>query len=362
MKKIKAKEPIRLRQRLMASGVTSLYLDVYHNGKRTYEYLKLYLTPEKTKQDKIRNKETLTLAETIKSKRIVELMSGTYGFGAKKKRVLLSEFIESVIKEKGKELSKSTLLGWCASVRQMKKYEHRYESIFLDEIDVEWVNGLSQYLSNNNKQNTANLYFSKFITAMHEANKKGLISNNIICCSKKISRIEVQRDFLLIEELQRLIEAPCCDENVKNAFLFSCFTGLRVSDIRQIKWDDVFSDGETNRIAVRQKKTKELIYVDISDRAHSFMVRNDSEYVFPLPCQQKVNIVIDVWCLSVGIRKKITFHSARHTFACLLIDIGEDLYTVSKLLGHKKITTTQIYAKVVDKKRKNAIKKLGDLF
>ena len=92
------------------------------------------------------------------------------------------------------------------------------------------------------------------------------------------------------------------------------------------------------------------------------MVRNDSEYVFPLPCQQKVNIVIDVWCLSVGIRKKITFHSARHTFACLLIDIGEDLYTVSKLLGHKKITTTQIYAKVVDKKRRSAIKKLGDLF
>ena len=100
MKKIKAKEPIRLRQRLMASGVTSLYLDVYYNGKRSYEYLKLYLTPEKTKQDKIRNKETLTLAEAIKSKRIVELMSGTYGFGEKKKRVLtICSISTTVLKE-----------------------------------------------------------------------------------------------------------------------------------------------------------------------------------------------------------------------------------------------------------------------
>lgn len=92
------------------------------------------------------------------------------------------------------------------------------------------------------------------------------------------------------------------------------------------------------------------------------MEPNDNKQVFILPCQDHVNTALQKWCASAGIKKKITFHCARHTFACLLIELGEDLYTVSKLLGHRNITTTQIYAKVVDKKRRNAIKKLGDLF
>ena len=78
MKKIKSKEPVKLRQRITKSGIVSLYLDTYNNGKRKYEYLKLYLVPEKTKQDKIKNRETLELAEAIKAKRIVELRNGEY--------------------------------------------------------------------------------------------------------------------------------------------------------------------------------------------------------------------------------------------------------------------------------------------
>lgn len=76
----KSKEPIRLRQRKTPNGLTSLYLDIYLNGKRSYEYLRLYLVSEKTREDKKKNKETLQLAEAIRAKRVVELRNGEFGF------------------------------------------------------------------------------------------------------------------------------------------------------------------------------------------------------------------------------------------------------------------------------------------
>ena len=76
----KSKEPVRLRQRKTPSGLISLYLDVYVDGRRSYEYLKMYLVPEKTRADKEKNKQTLLLADAIRAKRVVELRNGKYGF------------------------------------------------------------------------------------------------------------------------------------------------------------------------------------------------------------------------------------------------------------------------------------------
>jgi hypothetical protein len=78
----KSKEPIRLRQRKTASGSITLYLDIYLNGERSYEYLKLYLIPESSRQNKERNQQTLQFTETIRAKRVVELQNGEYGFNA----------------------------------------------------------------------------------------------------------------------------------------------------------------------------------------------------------------------------------------------------------------------------------------
>ena len=76
----KSKEPIRLCQRRTSSGMISLYFDIYLNGKRSYEYLKMYLVPERTRADKEKNKQTLLLADAIRAKRVVELRNGQYGF------------------------------------------------------------------------------------------------------------------------------------------------------------------------------------------------------------------------------------------------------------------------------------------
>ena len=76
----KSKEPIRLRKRILKTGNTSLYLDIYHNGKRSYEYLNLYLVPEKTRADKEKNKDTLRLADAVRAQRVVEFQNGRFGF------------------------------------------------------------------------------------------------------------------------------------------------------------------------------------------------------------------------------------------------------------------------------------------
>lgn len=80
MTKQEIKEPIRLRRKTLANGNISLYLDIYWNGSRTYEFLKLYLIPEKTKADKEKNRETLKLANSVKAQRIIEIQNGEFGF------------------------------------------------------------------------------------------------------------------------------------------------------------------------------------------------------------------------------------------------------------------------------------------
>lgn len=86
-KEIKIKEPIRLRTKELLNGCYSLYLDIYINGKRKYEFLKLYIIPERSKVDKERNAETLRLANAIKAEKIVALQNGKYGFNLNKKRL-----------------------------------------------------------------------------------------------------------------------------------------------------------------------------------------------------------------------------------------------------------------------------------
>jgi hypothetical protein len=99
---VKSKEPIKVRVKKLANGNSSIYLDIYTDGKRTYEFLKLYLVPEKTKSDKATNANTLQLANAIKAKCIVELQNNEYGFSniALKSKMKLFDYIQKISEEK----------------------------------------------------------------------------------------------------------------------------------------------------------------------------------------------------------------------------------------------------------------------
>lgn len=380
------KETIRLRKKTTAgnTGVMSLYLDIYRNGKREYEFLKLYLVPELTKADKKKNDETMKLAEAIKAKRTVELMNGEYGFKSQYKTDTPFFDYYSAMCEKrfNNTESRGNWGNWYSCLHHLRIYEKR-ENITFAEITPEWVQGFKDYLEtkalawSNDKservkdtklaRNSKVSYFAKLKACINQAFEDRIIPVNPCRGVKNFKAEEGTRMYLTVEELKRLVETDCIQyPGVKTTFLFSCLTGLRRSDILKLTWGEVHQQGDFTRLIFKQKKTGGLEYLDINQQAVDLMgPRGQSDdFIFSdmLPDMDCTNKTLQSWMYRAGIDKKITFHCGRHTFAVMMLDLGADIYTVSKLLGHRQLTTTQIYAKVLDKNKQNAVSRIPSIF
>lgn len=372
------KEFIRLRQRRTPSGNTSLYLDIYRNGKREYEYLKLYLIPEKNRADREKNRETLQFAEAIKSKRIVELRNGEYGFKSYYATdTLFFDYYKMMCEKRlGKPESRGNWGNWYSCLHHLRIYEKR-EKITFAEITQEWVQGFRDYLefravawANDKRErikdkllsrNSKVSYFNKLRACLNQAFEDRIIPYNPVRGVEGFKAEDGTRMYLTLDELQRLVNTECEYPNIKKAFLFSCLTGLRRSDILRLTWGDIYKQGDFARIIFRQKKTNGQEYLDITEQAEALMgVRGkpDERIFGDIYSPSATNNVIQNWVLRAGIDKKISFHCGRHTFAVMMLDLGTDIYTVSKLLGHRELTTTQIYAKVLDKNKQAAVQKI----
>jgi integrase len=149
---------------------------------------------------------------------------------------------------------------------------------------------------------------------------------------------------------------------LKNAFLFSALTGLRFSDIQKLTWNEVQHSTENGYyIRFQQKKTKGQETLPISEEANSLLGNrgNSGNKVFQgLTYSDFNNQKLREWMIRSGIEKDITFHCARHTYATLQLSLGTDVFTVSRLLGHKSMKTTEIYLKIIDEKKKQAANRI----
>lgn len=365
-----SKDPIRLRQRKTKSGLVSLYLDVYLNGKRSYEYLKLYLIPEKSREDRRKNQETLALAEAIRAKRLVELRNNEYGFRpAFEEDCSFYEYFSLMRESRLKSDSVWNWHNWGACLKHLLKYEPRLKELKWKDIDGSFVKGFKDYLEKEARtisgkplsQNSKVTYFKKLRACINQAYKERIIAYNPAGCVESISPEEVERMYLSVEEIRRLVKSECGHPAVKSAFLFSCLTGLRRSDVLRITWGDTYDQDGFTRLIFKQKKTKGQEYLDITHDARLLMGERGEPDKHPfakLPPPYQTNKVLQDWVSRAGIDKKITFHCGRHTFAVMMLDLGTDLYVVSKLLGHREIGTTQIYAKILDKNKQAAISKI----
>jgi len=207
-------------------------------------------------------------------------------------------------------------------------------------------------------------YFSKFKTALIQAVEKDIIQYSPAQLVKGIKKNETQREFLTIDEVKALVKTPCNPEKVKIPFLFSCLTGLRISDILKLQWSEIKQDGDRWQIDYRQKKTKNVEYLDISIEARSLLGNpgNPGDLVFPgIHNTGQFRDQIKIWCNQAGIQKKISFHNSRHTFAYLQLENKTDIFTLSKLLGHRKIETTMIYSKLSDENKRKAMNSLPSI-
>lgn len=377
----KSKEPITLRQRKMPSGRTSLYLDININGKRSYEYLRLYLEPANDRATKERNRQTLQFAEAVCAKRIVELRNGEFGFKSPfATHTRFFDYYSSLCQKRFNATeSRGNWGNWYSCLHHLRKYEKR-ENITFADITPEWVQGFRDYLDKEAcawahdyrtkikdkplSTNTKQSYFNKLRACLNQAFEERIIEHNPLRGIEGFKAVEGTRMYLTIDEVKLLAQTECEYPRIKDAFLFSCLTGLRRSDVLRLRWGDVYRQGEYTRIIFRQKKTKEQEYLDITEQAARLMGKrgDDEEYVFTdIHTPSTTNNAIKLWVARAGIKKDITFHCARHTFATMMLDLGNDLYTVSKLLGHREIATTQIYAKVLDKNKQKAISSIPDV-
>lgn len=362
----KIKEPVKLRGREQASGRTSLYLDISMDGRRKREHLKLYLvTKPRTPEERAHNERTRQLAEAVKAQRVIEVQNGRFGFEQAVSREMartdVSEWIEGFAQTRV-GTRRSTYLKLAGRVE-----DYRAGTRFGDLSDG-WVRGFVSYLGKTGlAQNTQWLYYSALKAVMRQARRAGYLSEDIFEGVKSPAREQTERVYLTLEELQSMAEAQnkCKDQTLARAFLFSCLSGLRRSDVRSLKWGDVHEEAGGVRIVFRQQKTGGLEYLDLSPQAVEYLGERgaDGDAVFDgfVGDSWWTGAKLREWAHLSGVHKHITYHSSRHTFAVLMLSLGADIYTTSKLLGHSSLATTQIYAKVLDKKKQEAVRLIPSL-
>ncbi len=368
-----ARKGISLKLKLKSLKVnrSSYFLHVYDpsSRKRRREYLGLYIhTKPRNQTERIHNAETKRIAEAVFSKRILEAQQGRYGISKPREAdVSFIEFVEQLIQKKRETASQTTIGNWISMMNFLREFTS--PSRKLSEVDEIFLIEFKDFLLQSKGKtkgklspNSAGTYFGKLKTAINEAYRLKLIPENPVSRVSSIPTQETKREFLSTEEVQSLFHTPCDYPLIQNSFLFSVLTGLRFSDVQALRWGNVrHSKEHGHHLAFQQQKTKAHEILPINNQALELLGDRlpDEHPVFEgLKYSALLNKKLGQWIKAAGITKHITFHCARHTHATLLLAGGTDIYTVSKMLGHKQVQTTAIYLKVLDESKREAIDSL----
>ncbi|MVM34030.1 tyrosine-type recombinase/integrase [Spirosoma sp. HMF4905] len=360
---------VTLREKKISGGRKSLYLDFYppipnpETSQLTRrEFLGLYLFEKpRTEPDKLHNWETKELAARIVAQRQVAIQNGAFGFVKSRKTEV--DFVSYVTAQvdayKGR--SKGARNSWRAMAKRFEKFAGG--KLLTKHLTAEFCNRFRDSLMNEVSlaQNSKANYFQHFKTTLRRAVDDGTLTTDFLSKVKRIPIQEVQREFLGLEELTTLSRTDCDRPDLKQAALFSALTGLRFSDIAALTWQQVKHDETGYSLRFTTRKTQMPETLPITEQARQFLgdEGQPTARVFPrLNYSEMLNKKLAKWLDDTGITRPVTFHCFRHTFATLQLQQGTDIYTVSKLLGHKKLLTTQVYAKVVDSQKRTAVNRL----
>jgi integrase len=403
---------VKLRNKQISGNRQSLYLDFYPaiinpktKGKTRREFLGLMLYNEtehkeekyfdKNNKPKIRivpasngnepikikldlvckrhNKDTLQRAEQIRQKRESEINKPEIYSGYEIEQLHIREkgesnFVEYFIKLADKRKD-SSYDNWICASHYLKSYTKG--KLKFSELDEFFCSDFKRYLltTPSNKstkttlaQNSAVSYFSKLKAAIRQAYKDGYLQTDLNIKVEPIKPAETRKSFLTIEELNSLVKTPCTIPILKQAALFSALTGLRFSDIKNLIWSEVeFIKDNGYFLTFKQQKTYGIEMMPISDQAYNLLGKRKepATIVFEgLHYSSWVNLHLTKWLYKAGITKDITFHSFRHTYATLQLSHGTDIYTVSKMLGHRDLKTTRVYAKIISQTKRDASNKI----
>lgn len=357
---------VTLRRKKIGKGRIALYLDIYppvpnpDTGAMTRKhYLRIYVYEKpRTELERLHNKETMELAETIRSRRQIEVQNRRFGFLSA--RMMNGDFIEFFESQKERR-NGTNLENWRMAVSYFKSFAG--DKILFPQLNETFSEEYADYLLSAPgigrfgrpiSRNTAVSYFAKYKATLKAAFKKGFLAVNLGEIIDSISPKDTHREFLFQDEIQLLANTPCRSEIVKRACLFSILTGLRFSDINTLTWSELKGVRGNYFIQFLVDKTGSAEFMPISDQAYDLLGQPSHGKVFTGLKYGQVDYILPEWIKDAGISKHLTFHCFRHTFATLQLLFGTDIVTVSKLLGHKDLKTTMIYVKIVDKLKRDA--------
>jgi integrase len=372
---------VTLRQKPISKGRKSLYLDIYppiphpETGEPTRrEFLGLYVFIDPANPIlKQHNQETLAIGDSIRQQREnflnkPEIYTKYEKEQLRKKEQGERDFIE-YFKKQARKRKTSANETWLSALKYLEAFTNG--SIKFADLNTEFLEDFKGYLLSTKStrsdkatlsNNTAAVYFNKVKAALRQAQKEGILETDLNGKVEAIKERETRRNHLTLEELNRLVQTPCNNPLIKLAALFSALTGLRFSDIAKLTWGEVeFKKGIGYQLNFTQQKTTGVETHPISEQAYQLLGEpgeRKAKVFEGLTYSAFHNKHLYQWIGAAGIEKEITFHCFRHTYAVLQLEEGTDIYTVSKLLGHKEVKTTQIYAKIVDKTKRTASEKI----
>ena len=356
-----------LRQRKLNSGKITLYLDYYPPLRDPVtqehvfrDYLGIYLVDNpKFAIEKEANKEKLRQANAIRSERELAIIRGQFDFLDKHKQKM--DFLAYFRKKLESKDQK-----WIRVYDHFKNYCHG--KCLMSDITVPFCEGFREYLlkakhlkneSMDLSQNSAAGYWSTFRGCLKIAYHEKMLKENVNDFLEPISGVSRRREYLTLEEVRQLANTPCDVPDLKNASLFSCLTGLRISDILALDWSNIVKAQDGGWcIRIRTEKTDTEATLPLTNEAYRLCGKRSTGLVFKNLKRYNTHAPLKEWVEAAGITKHITFHCFRHTFATLQVNGGTDIYTVSHLLTHANVGTTQIYADIVDKSMRDAVERI----
>lgn len=349
---------VTIREKVNQDFSISLYLDIYSNGRRWKEYLKeCKLVKVTNPTDRTANTNRKRMAKEIAVKRASELQANEYDISASfKTNTDILEFFQNYIDSYQKR-DKRNVSGVFNLFKEYLK-EKGITNLSAKHLDENLVFKFSEYLKQHCTGEGASSYFARFKKVLKQAVRERILlinpANEIT-----IKRDEsIKKDVLTIDEIQAMAKSPIQNQQIRNAFLFSCVTGLRWVDVKELQWKHIDT---TNLVLSKiQAKTGIKVKVNLGENAINFLPErlNPDEFVFDLPSHSGASKSLRQWAKRAGIVKHITWHCARHSFATNLILHKNDVLTVSELMGHASLKYTQRYTRIADEMKRDAVNSL----
>lgn len=273
---------------------------------------------------------------------------------------LTGGLIEDLVLSRDDWKSKSTRQSYESLVKQMRSYANGgFETRVIDE---RYCRELADFLLAKLKPSSARNYLERLSTLFKTAKRNGMVAEvpALDISSLMPERRDAEKVFLTKEELGRMQNTECPAESTKQAFLFSCYTGLLKGEVRELSWDSIRLSGSGMVLIRPVENSEEKIKVPIIEPAREILQNIEREYsslpqdsqddrVFHLYSNMTINDHIKRWAKDAGVNKNVNYMTSRHTFATMALRAGVDLYVLAKWCGYSNVSSAEVYAEMVGK-------------